>query len=135
MSPTLNTGPTPTLLHRGTGYDPWQHADTLGLQILHRPIKTATAIWLPNHHTIVLRSGLGYVRERTALAHGIGHSELGHCDDRCVNEREADEFAADNLISPKEFDYATRRSSNLATISQELRVTRRLLDAYLRWEY
>ena len=90
---------------------------------------------MPKHFTVVLSSGLSYVRARTALAHGIGHYELGHCDDCRENEFAADRFAGVNLISPTEFDRATRRSSNLATISRDLQVTRRLLDAYLHWEY
>ena len=131
MSPALSTSRPLALLHRGTAYDPWQHAEALELQVLHRPIKDANALWMPDHHTIVIRSGLGYVRERTALAHGIGHAELGHIDDRLEHELGADQYAAINLISPIEFDYATRRNNNMVTISRELRVTRRLLDSYL----
>jgi hypothetical protein len=90
---------------------------------------------MPDHFTIVIRSGLGYVRARVAIAREIGHSALGHRGELCKHEWEADRFAAVNLICPTEFNYATRRTHDLAAISRELKVTRRLLDAYLHWEY
>ncbi|MFZ4843987.1 MULTISPECIES: ImmA/IrrE family metallo-endopeptidase [Mycetocola] len=86
---------------------------------------------MPDHNLIVVRSGLRAVIERSALAHEIGHAELGHFDDSPKHEKAADRYAADRLISPAELRAASRWAPNHAVLASELGVTQRLLDAYL----
>lgn len=127
-----NSSPTSHRLPRGRAYDPWEHADAIGLQVIVRPIRTAAELWLPDHNTIVLRSGLRMVHQRNALAHGVAHAELAHEDDRPKHEHQADRYASLYLIDPAELDDLRRWTDDYDRIVTELGVTRRLLDAYLR---
>ena len=128
---TPNLGPTSLRLPRGRQYDPWAHADALGLQVIVRPIRTAAELWLPEHNTIVIRSGMRAVHQRNALAHGVAHADLGHEDDRPKHEHQADRYASLYLIDPREFQDIRAWTDDVDKIAQELDVTRRLLDAYL----
>ncbi len=128
---TRSLAPTSLVLPRGRKYDPFEHAEALGVQVIERPIRTAHELWLPDLYTIVLRSGLRAVHKRNALAHGIGHAALGHDDDRPKHEHQADRFASLYLIDPAEFDAVTRWTDDPARIAGELGVTMRLLEAYL----
>lgn len=129
---TPNWEPTSlTRLPRGRAYDPWDHADQIGLQVIVRPIRTAMEMWLPEHNTIVIRSGLRAVHQRNALAHGVAHAELAHEDDRPKHEHQADRYASLYLIDPTEFADLRRWSDDMGRIATELGVTHRLLDAYL----
>lgn len=129
--PTPSSGPTSLRLPRGRAYDPWEHADALGIQVIVRPIRTAAELWLPEHNTIVIRSGLRAVHQRIALAHGVAHADLGHEDDRPKHELQADRYASLYLIDPRELEDIRRATDDLGKIATELDVTRRLLDAYL----
>lgn len=97
-----------------------------------RPIRTANELWMPQFHTIVIRSGLRSVHQRNALAHGIGHADLGHEDDRPKHELQADRYASLYLIDPEELASVAAWTDDLDKIATELDVTRRLLAAYLR---
>jgi Zn-dependent peptidase ImmA (M78 family) len=88
-------------------------------------------LWLPEHNTIVLRSGLRAVHQRNALAHGIGHADLAHEDDRPKHEHQADRYASLYLIDPIEFREVIAWADDRAKAAGELGVTLRLLDAYL----
>lgn len=120
-------------LPRGKAYNPFEHAELLDIQVLFRPIRTANELWLPEYRTIVIKSGMRVVHQRNALAHGIGHADLGHEDDRPKHEHQADRYASLYLIHPDEFAAAAEWNDDLARLSEELGVTRRLLDAYLGW--
>lgn len=125
--------PTSLRLPRGRAYDPFEHADALGLQVIMRPIRTANELWMPEFQTIVIKSGMRAVHQRNALAHGIGHADLGHVDDRPKFEHAADRYASLYLIDPAEFADVTAWSDDPDKVAGELGVTRRLLDAYLSW--
>lgn len=116
---------------RGRAYDPWAHAEELGLQVLERPIRTANELWLPRVHTLVIKQGMRAVHKRNALAHGIAHAELGHEDDRPKHEQQADRYAADNLILLDEFRDVARWASDFEQLAAELGVTRRLARVFL----
>lgn len=112
-------------------YDPYQHAEELGLTILHRPIRTAHELWLPEHNTVVLRSGLRVVHERSALAHGIAHALLAHVDDRPKHEIQADRLAAANLIDLDECREVMKWAPDCHRLARELGVSTRLARVFL----
>jgi Zn-dependent peptidase ImmA (M78 family) len=103
------------------------------VQVIVRPIRTANELWMPEFRTIVIRSVLRAAHQRVALAHGIGHADLGHEDDRPKHETQANQFAALYLIDPLEFrDVAKWAQNDKGLICTELGITTRVLDAYLR---
>jgi len=112
-------------------YDPYQHAEVLGVTVLHRPIRTAHELWLPQHNTIVIRSGLRRVHDRSALAHGIAHAMLGHQDSRPKHEVQADRVAADNLIDLDECLAVMKWAPDCARLARELDVSTRLARVFL----
>lgn len=122
---------TSLLLRRGRAYDPWEHAEALGIQVLERALVTANEMWLPQHNTICLKVGMRDVHKRNALAHGIGHAVLAHEDDRPKFEKQADRFATLYLIEPREFAVAQKAAACVAALAADLGVTVRLLEAYL----
>ena len=128
--PTTSSTPTSLTLPRGRAYDPFAHADALGLQVIFRPIRTANELWMPEYSTIVIKSGMRAVHQRNALAHGIGHAALAHVDDRPKHEHQADRFASLYLIDPAEFAAVTEWTQDPGKIATELGVTLRLLEAY-----
>jgi Zn-dependent peptidase ImmA (M78 family) len=101
--------------------------------VIVRPIRTAVEMWLPQHNTIVIRSGLRSVHQRNALAHGVAHASLGHEDDRPKHEHQADRYASIYLIDPAEFADLCSWTDDAAKIANELDVTPRLLAAYRSW--
>ena len=117
---------------RGTGYDPWEHAEELDLQVLDRPLGTEKYLWLPDHFTLVIQSCIGHARQRIALARGIGHAQLGHRKNWRKHKRQADEYAITNLIDHEELQELEQVSDDRQWISKELGITRRLLEVYLR---
>lgn len=112
-------------------YDPYAHAEQLGIEVIHRPIRTANGLWLPDHNTIVIRSGMRAVHDRSALAHELGHAVLGHRDDRPKHEVLADRYAATNLIDLDECRRLLKWVPDSARLAQELEVSTRLLRVFL----
>lgn len=132
-----HTGETPSrratnlTLPRGRSYDPWEHADLLGIEVVVRPLRTAHGLWVPDYNTIVVHSKLRATFQRTVLAHEIGHAEHAHRDDRPKHEKQADQFAARNLIDPDELADLYKWCPDEGRIVQELGVTTRLFRAYV----
>jgi hypothetical protein len=110
----------------GADYDPYEHAETLGIHVIHRPIRSAHELWLPDWNLIVVRSGMRQIHDRCALAHGIAHAVLGHRDDRPKHEHAADRLAAINLINPDELYQAARWAPDCDRLAAELGVTTRI---------
>lgn len=115
----------------GRSYNPYDHADELELKVIHRPLRTANEMWLPEHNIIVIKSGMRAVHDRSALAHGVGHAVYGHCDDRQKHEIQADRFAGTNLIDLDECLDVMRVYPDSARLAHELGVTTRILRTYL----
>ena len=113
------------------GYDPYAHAAELGIEVIHRPLRTMNGKWYPQHNTIVIREGLRAVIDRSVLAHEIGHALLGHFDDRPKHEMQADRVAAENLISIDELRRVGRWAPHPNIIARELGVSGQLLRVYL----
>lgn len=78
----------------------------------------------------MLRSGMRALHLRNGLAHGIGHAEMGHIDDRPKHEMQADRYASLHLIHPAEYERVAVWTDDAALICQELQVTHRLLVAF-----
>jgi Zn-dependent peptidase ImmA (M78 family) len=126
--------PKKTETEHGSGrkhYDPYTHAEGLGLEVIHRPILKANGYWIPDHSLIVIRSGMEEVWDRSTLAHEVAHAELQHRDDRPHHEMMADLHAAENMIDQSKFEVASKWLADTAQLADELGVTGRLLRAYL----
>lgn len=115
----------------GRGYDPYAHADTLGINVIVRPIRTANELWLPGHHTLVIKSGMRATHQRTACAHGVAHALLGHEDDRPKHELQADRIAANNLIDLDECRELIKWTPDCHRLANELGVTTRIMRLFL----
>lgn len=128
---TRSEGQTSLILPRGRLYDPYEHAHALGLNVLLRPIRTDEYLMDRKYRTLVVCSDLRDTHRRTALAHGIGHWDLMHPDDRPKHEHQADRYASLYLIHPRELEEVRGWTREPAKIASELGVTVRLLEAYL----
>lgn len=117
--------------HRGRDYDPWAHAEQLGIEVVVRPLRTAHGLWLPDMNTIAIHSRIRSGAQRLVLAHEIGHADLGHRDDRPKHERQADVYAARNLICPDELEDLYKWCPDEQRVISELGVTTRLFRAYV----
>lgn len=113
-----------------SSYDPFAHADRLGIRVIFGRLRTANGLWLPDHRTIFIKEGMRAVHTRVALAHEIGHAELGHEDDRPKHERQADLYAARHLVDPVRLRELAAWTNDAFRIAQELGVTQRILHAY-----
>lgn len=112
-------------------YDPYLHAESLGIDVIERPIRTANGLWIPDHNLIVLKSGMRAIHKRTTLTHELGHACLGHRDDRPKHEVLADRFAAARLIDHDHLLELGGWIEHPARLAEELGVTNRILRVYL----
>lgn len=93
----------------------------------------------PTHQLISLRSDLSWVERRCTLAHELGHATLDHLIPapawlEARQEREADEWAARQLISPVEYKAAEMLcDAHPGAIARELGVTVNLVSVWQRW--
>lgn len=96
-----------------------------------RPLRTAHGLWLPEENVILVHSRLRAGAQRLVLSHEIGHAALAHPDDRPKHERQADVYAARNLICPDELADLYQWCPDEQRVVTELGVTTRLFRAYL----
>ena len=108
-------------------YNPFQHAEELGLQVEYQTLRTAFGLYVPGRDLILLRPRMKLATERCILAHEIDH--YLHRDRR-VNgiyslrqERRADEGAALRLIPDDRWNDVRRWTHNLVDAAIELQVT------------
>lgn len=127
-----------TSLHRtnqthpkGRKYDPWDHAHQIGIEVVLAPLRTTQELWLPDRNLLVVHNRLRAVHQRNALAHGVAHAALGHEDDRPKHEKQADKFAARNLIDPEELADLYKWCPDEQRVIAELGVTTRLFRAFV----
>lgn len=131
QTPTpTSTGMSPNF-PRGRAYDPWEHADHLGIEVVVRRLRTANGRWFPEYNQILISDRLRVGSQRLVLAHELGHGALMHPDDRPKHEKQADQFAARNLICPDELADLYRWCPDEGRLIQELGVTPRLFRAYV----
>ncbi|WP_407316710.1 ImmA/IrrE family metallo-endopeptidase [Isoptericola halotolerans] len=84
---------------------------------------------------VLLNHRKSVLTQRCTLAHEMGHWTLGHdwtlYHDVPRDEREADAYAAELLISPVEYALAERtHGEHPGALARELEVTRRLIEVW-----
>lgn len=110
-------------------------AESMGVQL--RRHTGGPPGWYDHHARVIsTRRGMSIQQYRSVLAHELGHAHYGdtptgngYYDQR--QERRADEYAAQLLISPIEFEAAaTWHHGHLPAIADELEVTKHLLRVW-----
>ena len=116
---------------RGRAYDPWVHAEQLGIEVIVRRLRSAHGLWFPEYNQILISDRLRAGDQRLVLAHELGHGAHGHLDDRPKYEKQADQFAAAHLICPVELADLYEWCADEQRIVAELGVTTRLFRAFV----
>lgn len=124
-------GTTSLKLPRGRAYDPWEHADALGIPVFVRRLRSANGIYFREYGEIILSDRHRKADHRLTLSHELGHVELLHQDDRPKHEKQADQFAAQNLICPDELADLYGWCRDERRIVAELGVTTNLFRSYV----
>lgn len=112
-------------------------AEEHGVRIVERPGRTRGG-FEPASRTIRISPGMSARTTRSVLAHELAHAVLGHETStlpsvRRQQERQADEWAACRLITPRAYAEAeATRGPHLASLAFELDVTIELIQAYQR---
>jgi len=107
-----------------------------------RELPAGDAWWSPAHEVILMRPGLLQVERRCALAHELGHRELGHAG-QCAEygdadrqarrvEGNADGWAARKLIGFDDLVRVGRWTGSHVEAADELWVTPRILEVRMR---
>lgn len=119
-------------------YDPWKHAEQLGLHVIEgNPGKGNRGLWAGNH-TIILKPGLTALQARCTLAHEIVHAEydqplIPHHLHR-KSESRADKIASRRLIEHSQFLLlAGIYPDNRTQLAYELGVTPKILFTYITY--
>lgn len=128
---TLRSDTTSPTTPRGRAYDPWAHADDLGIEVVVRRLRTAHGRWFPAYNQILISDRLRAGDQRLTLAHELGHGVHQHLDDRPKYEKQADQFAARHLICPDELADLYEWCPDEQRIVAELGITRRLFRAFV----
>ncbi len=112
-------------------------AEEHGVRVVERPGRTRGG-FDPASGTIRIDPGMSARTTRSVLAHELAHAILGHLPStipsvRRQQERQADEWAACQLITPRAYAEAEdARGPHLASLAFELDVTIELVLAYQR---
>lgn len=118
-------------------YDPYQHADQLGLTVHYgNPGTGLLGLYIHRRRTIILRAGLSARVERCALAHEIVHAEYEDeptSDGAWSARREArcDRIAAERLIDRETLLSTASAYEDMGEWAAALEVTGWILGAYL----
>ena len=131
LTPIRRLATTNPKTSRGRAYDPWEHAEHLGIDVVVRRLRTAHGRWFPEYGQILISDRLRVRDQRLVLSHELGHGALMHPDDRPKHERQADLFAARNLICPDELADLYEWCPDEQRIVAELGVTTTLFRAYV----
>lgn len=130
---------------RGTTYDPWVHADELGLTIIERRLRRRPrecrwqwGEYRHNERTIILVPGMRTVEARSTLAHEIAHA-LAADEPTAFGFRAARQEARanlatfDRLICPTEYAAAEAMyGPDPAGIAYAIEVLPEVVEAYQR---
>lgn len=112
-------------------YNPWDHAETLGVSVGWHPLKHSNGIWLPSHERIVLNTALPEWAVTPVLAHECVHAEYHDPPGQVErHERRANRIAAERLIDPERLEYLAKTTPDYDRLCIELGVTRPMLIEY-----
>lgn len=124
------------LVSTGLSYTPAEILDELGITVVRTWLRDTWGAWSRDRQRIVIASGLGYVQERSVLAHELEHVYAG--DTECSNpfarirqERRADLLASRKLIAISDLAEVAQWAGDPHTAAAELHVTQRLLEVRL----
>ncbi|KAB1639836.1 ImmA/IrrE family metallo-endopeptidase [Pseudoclavibacter terrae] len=103
-----------------------------GIDIRKRRNWDFAGMWYPDRSLIALNHDLTADKERCVLAHELAHAALGHdCDDG-PNERAADQWAANLLLTAEQVARCARIwPDNPEKWCEELEVTSDILKAWM----
>jgi Zn-dependent peptidase ImmA (M78 family) len=118
---------TPT----GRDYDPYEHAAMLGINVVHRRLRTANGLWVPEIRTVFLQHRMRSIHERSVLTHELGHVCMGHRESNPKYEMQADRWAAEHLIHPHELREAAAVTDDVGAWCHDLNVSADILERYL----
>lgn len=110
-----------------------QRAAELGIRVHLAPIQDdPNLLGYYNHEqrTIVVRLGLTPCELRSVLAHELAHAFYGDECSSKANERRAERYAAELLITPQAYAAAECGDAGVWEIAEELRVTVDVVIAY-----
>lgn len=113
-------------------YDPYEHADEMDIEIVHRRLRTANGLWVPEHRVIFLQPRMHRIHERSVLAHELVHAEFGDVGRVEFQERRADRLAARRLIRSIDLQRATKLSDDPGAWAIEVGVTDHLMGTYMQ---
>jgi hypothetical protein len=99
----------------------------MGVRIRHTDDIDRWARYDHQSRTITAWASLGAVQWRCAVAHELGHAHHGHEHGHPKQEREADAYAVDLLITPGEWQLATLLHCSPVAVADELGVTPRMV--------
>lgn len=119
-----------------TTYDPYDHADQLGVPVIWE-CPGPNKLGLLHNDVIYLKPGQSYRQERCTLSHEIVHYEFQDCPTldhvwHARREARCDRMAAERLIDPGQFMDCVKWTMDPGAWAVELNVTRRILKAYLK---
>lgn len=111
------------------------HAADLGHIIEFRPLPRHSGLLMPGR-VILINSQRSAMTQKVALAHELGHVHHGHDwrqqHTRERDEAQADQYAAELLISPSEYALAEAIYETPGAIAQSLEVPQYLLNIWQR---
>lgn len=117
-------------------YDPWLHADALGVPVVTNDSiivnPRMVACYAPRHDAIFVRSGLHGATERCAVAHEIVHFERRDVGTTPTQERRADRIAASRLIRPSQAAAIFALYSDVGEVALQLDVTELIMKTWIR---
>lgn len=113
-------------------YDPYEHAERLGIKVLTGRIRCDNGLWIAEERMIILKRGLRASFEREVLTHEIGHCVLGHRDTRTKFETQANRWAARKLIAPDQLADVVKISPDPGVWAVELGVSECLMGLWLQ---
>ncbi|UFU14590.1 ImmA/IrrE family metallo-endopeptidase [Curtobacterium sp. C1] len=112
-------------------FDPYEHAEKLGITVIHRPLRTDLGRWYPQYNLIVIRDRLRDVHDRATLTHELGHASLGHTQSTPKHEALADRWASEMLIGYDEYRRAARWAADTYELAHELQVPPEVMRRWL----
>lgn len=71
--------------------------------------------------------------QRSVIAHELGHAYYGHEGESPVNERQADAFAAQLLVDPRDYAECEQINPDVHYIAEELSVTPTVIHNFRRY--